>query len=157
MRVLSAIETPFINFIADPATFEISPEDENFFISAFVDDQADEDNYYRWKVFVNDELRNQPEELVLFDDRFTNGNKFKFDAGNVLFTQSDVTYFQHMSLSKTAFEYYQNIKAQTSNSTLRPNILPGIIPGNMRNKHDPDELVLGFFGASEVSMVLVNN
>lgn len=157
MPSLGPVEDPFINFIADPAEFEINPEDQNFFITAFIDDNESVDNYYRWKVYVNNELRNQPEELVLFDDRFTNGNKFKFDAGNVLFTESAIVYFQHMSLSKMAFEYYKNLKEQTSNSTLRPNILPGIISGNMRNQNDPDELVLGYFGASEVSTVMVNN
>ncbi|MEP3390644.1 MAG: DUF4249 domain-containing protein [Reichenbachiella sp.] len=155
MPALSAAEDAFVNFIADPADFEIDPEDENFFLSAFVDDDSATANYYRWKVYVNGELRNSPEELVLFDDQFTNGNKFKFDAGNVLFTQSDEAYFQHMSLSKGAFDYYNNLKEQISNSTLSPRVLPGIVEGNMANLDDSDELVLGYFGASEVSIVNV--
>lgn len=153
MPVLTQVEDAFINFIADPADFEIDPGDENFFVSAFVVDDPQTDNYYRWKVYVNNELRNQPEELVLFDDRFTNGNTFKYDAGNVVFTASDVPYFQHMSLSKGAYDFYLNLKEQTSNSTLSPRIQPGIIKGNMSNIDDPDELVLGYFGASEIVTV----
>ncbi|MEO9851314.1 MAG: DUF4249 domain-containing protein [Reichenbachiella sp.] len=153
MPSLTQVEDAFVNFIADPADFEIDAGDENFFISAFVLDDPNEDNYYRWKIFVNSELRNQPEELVLFDDRFTNGNKFKYDAGNVVFTESDIPYFQHMSLSKGAYDFYLNLKEQTSSSTLSPRIQPGIISGNMINENDPNELVLGYFGASEVITV----
>ena len=47
MPKLSAAEDAFVNFIADPADFEIKPEDENFFVSAFVDDDASVANYYR--------------------------------------------------------------------------------------------------------------
>ncbi|WP_422362282.1 DUF4249 domain-containing protein [Reichenbachiella sp.] len=157
MPELSVAEDAFVNFIADPADFEIDPEDENFFISAFINDDSTTSNFYRWKVYVNDQLRNSPEELVLFDDQFTNGNKFKFDAGNVLFTQADDAHFQHMSLSKEAFDYYKNIKEQVSNSTLSPRVLPGIVEGNMINVNDPNELVLGYFGASEVLNVNVDN
>lgn len=157
MPELGAVEDAFVNFIADPADFEIDPDDENFFISAFVNDDSTKANFYRWKVYVNDQLRNSPEELVLFDDEFTNGNKFKFDAGNVLFTQSDQAQFQHMSLSKGAFDYYKNIKEQVSNSTLSPRVLPGIVEGNMSNLDDSNELVLGYFGASAVSNITVDN
>jgi len=157
MPPLGVAEDAFVNFIADPADFKIDEDDQNFFVSAFVNDDVNTDNYYRWRVFVNDEFRNQPGELVLFDDQFTNGNKFKFDATNVLFTESDAAYFQHMSLSKGAFEYYNDIKAQTSNSTLSPRTQPGIILGNMSNQDDPDELILGYFGASEVSIVNTSN
>lgn len=153
MPGLSPVENAFVNFIADPADFNVDPEDENFFVTAFVDDDPDMNNYYRWKIYVNDELRNQPEELVLFEDRFTNGNKFKFDAGNVLFTETDLPYFEHMSMSKGAYDYYNELKAQTSNSTLSPSVIPGIIIGNISNQSDPSELVLGYFGASEVMLV----
>ncbi|MEP2023068.1 MAG: DUF4249 domain-containing protein [Reichenbachiella sp.] len=157
MPQLGAAEDAFINFISDPAEFEIDENDENFFVTAYIDDDSLTENYYRWKVFVNNELRNLPEELVLFDDRFTNGNKFKFDAANVLFTESDILYFQHMSMTKGAYEYYNAIKDQTSHSTLSPRIQPGIIIGNMSNRDDPNELVLGYFGASEVTTIHVDN
>lgn len=157
MPVLGLAEDAFVNFISDPVEFEIDPDDENFFISAFVDDDPSTSNYYRWKIYVNGQLRNSPEELVLFDDQFTNGNKFKFDAGNVLFTESDEAYFEHMSLSIGAYDYYKNLRDQISNSTLSPRVLPGIVEGNMTNLDDPDELVLGYFGASEISIVNVSN
>lgn len=157
MPHLGIAEDAFVNFIADPSEFEIDSNDENFFITAFINDDPSMENYYRWKVYVNDELRNQPEELVLFDDRFTNGNKFRFDAANVLFTEFDVAYFQHMSMSKSAFDYYNDLKAQTSNSTLSPRTQPGVIIGNMSNLNDPEELVLGYFGASEVELVNVED
>lgn len=157
MPILSDVEDVFINFIADPSEFEIESKDENFFISGFVNDDVKRSNFYRWKIFVNNELRNLPEELVLFDDEFTNGNKFKFDAGNVLFTQSDQVSLEHMSLSLTAYNYFKNIKDQTSSSTLTPRIQPGIILGNMINVNDPQEQILGFFGASEVKKIIVEN
>lgn len=155
MPKLPPVEDASISFISDPLRFEIKPNDNNFFISAFIDDDPGVDNYYRWKVFVNGRLRNSPEELILFNDRFTNGNRFKFDAGNVLFTQSDNPHFQHRSLSQKAYEYYVDMKEQTSNSTLSPRIQPGIIRGNIMLQNNPDELVLGYFGASQVVTIKV--
>ncbi|UXX79295.1 DUF4249 domain-containing protein [Reichenbachiella carrageenanivorans] len=152
---LSPVQDVFVDFVADPADFNVKPEDENFFVSAFVEDDVILENYYRWKVYVNNELRNKPEELVLFDDQFTNGNKFKYDASNVLFTAADQAQIQHMSLSKGAFEYYINIKEQTSSSALTPRIQPGIIKGNMSNPNNDNELVLGYFGASAVATIQV--
>lgn len=153
---LSPVHDAFIDFVADPADYNVEPEDENFFVSAFIEDDAAIENYYRWKVYVNNELMNKPEELVLFDDKFTNGNKFKFDASNVLFTESDQAYIQHMSLSKSAFEYYNNLKEQTSSSALTPRIQPGVIIGNMSNLSDDDELILGYFGASAIAIIQVD-
>lgn len=155
MPKLPPVENASIGFISNPLDFEIKSNDNNFFISAFINDDPDVDNYYRWKVFVNGRLRNLPEELILFNDRFTNGNRFKFDAGNVLFTQSDNPHFQHRSLSKKAYEYYVNMKDQTSNSTLSPRIQPGIIRGNISFQGNQDELVLGYFGASQVVTIKV--
>jgi hypothetical protein len=155
MNPLPPIEYAFISFLADPNEFEIGPEDENYFVSAFVVDDPDEDNYYRWKISVNDVLRNKSEELVLFDDQFTNGNDFKFDASNIVFTSSDEPKLLHMSLSKRAFEYYKLLKNQSDNSSLSPRIQPSILKGNMTNDNDPNELVLGYFGASEVQEVEV--
>lgn len=156
MPHLGTADEAFINFIADPADFNVDPQDENYFVSAFVDDNPQEDNFYRWKIYVNGELRNRPEELVLFDDEFTNGNRFKFDAGNVLFTENDIPYFEHMSLSKGAYDYYNNVKSLISNSTLSPRVIPGIVEGNISNVDNPDELVLGYFGASEVAVVEID-
>jgi len=153
---LSPIDEAYINFIADPAEFEIEPDDDNFFVSAFVNDDLANEDFYRWKVIVNEELRNRPEELVLFSDKFTNGNRFRFDAGNVLFNSSDQVHFIHMSLSKDAFEYYELLKDQTDNSTLTPKTQPAIIQGNINNIDDPQQLVLGYFGASEVVKVGVS-
>lgn len=155
MPELTTVDDAFINFIADPADFEIDENDQNFFVSAFIDDDPSVDNYYRWKVYVNGQLRNLPEELVLFDDRFTNGNRFKYDAGNVVFTELDKIYFEHLSLSKGAYDFYLDLKEQTSGSTLSPRIQPGIVEGNITNQNDPSQLILGYFGASEVVSVVV--
>lgn len=144
------LESTEISFLADPDIFEIGDDEDNYFVTGFVDDDGELSNYYRWKVFVGDVLQNRPDELTIFDDNTANGNVFRFDANNVLFKKDQVVRIEHSSLTASAYEYYSLLKRQTQNNQLEPRPLPAMILGNISNTNDSNELVLGYFGASEV-------
>lgn len=156
MTPVSTIDYALVNFVVDPNEFEVSPEDQNYYVSAFIQDEKDEDNYFRWKIFVDGELRNLPSELNLFNDEFTNGNRSKHDAVNVLFSEGRQIRIRNMSLTKQAFEYYSAIQDQADNSTFTPRSNPSAIIGNIQNVNNSDELILGYFGASQVEEIELN-
>lgn len=139
-----------ISFLNDPDIFEIADDEDNYFATGFVQDEVELSNFYRWKIYVDGKLKNRPTEITLFDDNFSNGNTFRFDASNVLFKKNQLVQIEHYSLTIAAYEFYSSIKRQTENDQLEPRPIPAIIKGNVYNLNDSNELVLGYFGASEV-------
>mgnify|MGYP000064799044 CR=1 FL=1 len=153
---LSSIDYAFISHVADPNKFEIEPDEQNYYVSAFVHDDPKVDNFFRWKIFVDNELRNLPSELSLFNDTFTNGNRSRQDATNVLFVEGRQIKIRNMSITRRAFEYFDAIQSQADNSTFSPRSNPAAIIGNIRNVKDSTELILGYFGVSQVEEVELN-
>ncbi|UXP31373.1 DUF4249 domain-containing protein [Reichenbachiella agarivorans] len=150
---LPKIDSSFVSFVVDPSRFEVQENQANYYVSAMIQDQPNVRNYFRWKVYVNGVLRNTPSELVLFDDLFLDGNRFRVDANNVLFKKGDSVSVVQYSLSEQAYNYYVQLKGQTDNSTLTPNAKPSILEGNISSLSSPEIQVFGYFGASEAQVV----
>lgn len=150
LHPLSEITNVSYDFFFNP----ILPIDDinakRYFVQAFINDIANVNNFYRWKITVNNVLRNKPEDLLLFDDKFTDGITFRVRANTIIMKKNDVVILEHRSLTKNAFNYFQQISVQLS-SGLIPNTLPVIILGNIKNVNDSTEIVLGYFGASAIS------
>ena len=127
---------------------------QNFYLRGVITDIKQERNFFRWKIMVNGIERNRPEELILFDDQFTNGNIFPFEADNVLFAESDSVELWHMSLSQRAYDYFSQLKSLTTNETFGPSIQPAQLKGNLIVE-GTGEVVLGYFGASQVNVLEV--
>lgn len=147
------IDSAFTSFLVDPEQYAVNEDQENYYLSALINDEEGTRNYYRWKIYVNGELQSRSSDLFLFDDLFTDGNRFRVDASNVLFALGDSISFEQYSLTSGAYEYYEAIQAQTANNTLGPNAKPTNIVGNMQNISDPDQEIFGYFGASQVQLV----
>ncbi|PIB35161.1 hypothetical protein BFP72_06995 [Reichenbachiella sp. 5M10] len=153
MDALSTVDSSFVSFVVDPNAYQVKEEQDNYYISGLVDDDPSKRNYYRWKVYVNGELRNLPSELVLFDDILTINGTLRVDASNVLFKKGDSVSFEHMSLTEAAYNYYLSVQSQTNNDALEPTAKPGTVLGNVINVSSPNEQVHGYFGASDVQIV----
>ncbi|MCV9386155.1 DUF4249 domain-containing protein [Reichenbachiella ulvae] len=153
LGVVSPVDSVFSSFLVDPDAFDISNQQPNYYISALIDDDPNVRNFYRWKVYVNGEEQKTANDLILFDDLITNGNRFRMDANNVLFTIDDSVSFKNLSLSEAAYNYYVAVQLQTVNSTLEPNVRPTNIIGNIKNMTHPDQEVFGFFGVSDVQVI----
>ncbi len=145
-----------VEFVADPEEVDLEPGEPNYYVSGFIRDQLDIRNYYRWQIFVNDSLRNIPEDLVLFDDLFTDGNIFRFDASNVLFTPSDKVVVRHMSLGQETYYYYVQLKDLTGTDLVGPIFRSFALEGNLTEINQGEE-VLGVFGTSDVRYVEVQS
>jgi len=150
LNPLSEISNVSSDFFFDPGLSVDDIDAKIYFVQALINDISNVNNYYRWKITVNGILRNKPEELLLFDDKFTDGATFRIRASNVTMELNDVVVLEHRSLTQSAFVYFQQISSQLS-SGLVPNTPPAIIFGNIINVSDSTEVVLGYFGASAVS------
>lgn len=148
---LPRLDSVFIRELVDDFENQGNPNLNFYFMSGLIDDVADEENYYRWRIYVNGVVRNEPEEMVLFDDDFTDGNLFQFDASNVLFQSDDEVFVEHISLGENAYQFFLRLRDLTSNvESAITKSYP--IRGNMRDINGEQE-VLGIFSASSVQWV----
>ncbi|MBX2967632.1 MAG: DUF4249 domain-containing protein [Cyclobacteriaceae bacterium] len=146
-----------------------------FRIMVQVDDPDDERNYYRWKArgifeffsFVGETflqcwapVARLESTVQVMDDAYTNGNTFIEAIAVIPYDRP--TYYQvtvqQQALTREAFEFWSKVKDQQTNTGSIFDPIPSQIKGNIYNIDDPDEIVLGFFGASSMveETVLIN-
>ncbi|MCU0355470.1 MAG: DUF4249 domain-containing protein [Cytophagales bacterium] len=86
-------------------------------------------------------------------DQFVNGNKVRKQAVTTIPYDSRAPYYlliEQRSLGNNAYRFWNSVRSQ-SNATGGPfDVPPAPTLGNIRNANNPNERVLGFFGASGV-------
>lgn len=138
------------DFFFDPGVSIDDNEARKYYLIGQVNDIPNINNYYRWKINVNGIDRNGPDDIFLFDDKFSDGLLFEIEAINVTMQIGDIVELQHMSMTESAYKYYEQLSEQLSSGII-PNTPPAIIFGNIENINDSTEVVLGYFGASAIS------
>ena len=141
---------PDLEDVSIDSFLDVINSEPNFFVKGFILDEPSIRNFYRWRVFVNGNLQNTPDDLIVFNDKFTDGRRFENRADNILLNENDVVILEHWSLSEGAFRYYELLISQTKSDFGGTNTPPAIVHGNLSNINDNSETVLGFFGASEI-------
>lgn len=123
-----------------------------YFPVVFVDEFEEKGDFYRWKIARNEQFFNSPEDIILQTDRFVNGNLFKNEFKEYLFESGDSSTVRIESLTEDAYNFLRFFRRQTTDLGTSGGTNPGALRGNMQNINDPDKVVLGYFGASAVSM-----
>ncbi len=138
-----------------------------FKLSVKVDDPEDERNYYRWKIsgiyeffsFIGETFfqcwvpvsRLEP-SIRIKNDAYFNGNTLIEPL--VVIPYDRPTYYmamvKQMSLSPEAYNFLEEVRKQQANTGSIFDPIPSQIRGNIFNTENPNELVMGFFGASSV-------
>ncbi|MEQ9286503.1 MAG: DUF4249 domain-containing protein [Cyclobacteriaceae bacterium] len=144
------LDTVFFDTSFDPTLPITDPDAKVYFVKGSIADIPNVKNFYRWKMYINDTLKDKPEELVIFDDKFTDGNTFEAKVTDILLKNGDQLKLEQWSLTEGAFDFYSLLVSQISSDQIGPSTPPSAVTGNMRNINDPDDIVLGYFGASEV-------
>ena len=116
-------------------------------------DFADQPNFYRWRIYINGALQNKPENMALGVDDFVDGNSLQVDLGFYESTSLDVFTIEQLSLTEKGFEYLEQLTIQTLSLGTVFSPAPAPVPGNLFNVDDPNEQVLGYFGASSLTSV----
>lgn len=125
--------------------------EEGFY--AFFDFQEDpsEKNAFRIVQFYDDSLANAPSDIIAFDDEFFNGDYVDSLNFSEKLEVGDKYKVQIWSLSAGAVNYLGEFADQASGTGGPFDVPPAPIYGNVFNVNDPDELVWGYFSASDIN------
>jgi len=145
------LDDEFITGFNIYATFQDPPEERNFFMWKNYGEYLPE--------FYGEDLPRRPLDISiqLVSDNFSNGNLI---TDQVAFIKEDcvrlnseflVRIEQH-SLTREAFQFFQLLQEQTSIDGDIFDPPPATLRGNMINLTNPDEPVIGYFRASDVSL-----
>lgn len=90
----------------------------------------------------------------IMSDRFINGASLKVPMVTIPYDTKDPYFIlvEKRSLTESAYKFWKNVSTQVQNSGGIFDSPPITIRGNVYNVDDPDDQVLGYFGASSVVM-----
>jgi hypothetical protein len=123
-------------------------EQFEYYLNATITDDARENNFFRWQLKRNQQKLENPEDLVLFSDRFVNGEIFNYRLSRIIFVPGDSVTIKQSSLSTNAYNYYNLLFQQATKLGQASGTAPALLKGNLINPDDNSELVLGYFRAS---------
>lgn len=135
--------------------FEYKPkalfEEEGYYVFIGLMDPAGIKNFYRWKYYVNGVLQNSPDYFVIQNDDLIDGAdlfdiQFNFEPLEV----GDHVRIEQYALSENAFDFLSILREQVTSGRGTFDAPPAPIRGNIINKNNPDENVLGYFGISDI-------
>jgi len=108
-------------------------------------------NYYRWKVYKNEELMDAPNEMYVSDNQLFSGQMVEgLNFSKRTFFLGTTVRVEQMSISGGAFRFFsQTILQWSTGSPL--DTPPAPIIGNIYKVNNPNEYALGYFGASSVT------
>jgi hypothetical protein len=115
--------------------------DQNLESNAFFDYECDS---FCWDIFLG-------VNLDIFSDIYTNGlpQKNKLVAQVPLFQSNPcLVVVEQFSLNPNAYRYLKLLQDQSINTGTLADTPPAPIKGNIINKNDPSQLILGYFTAS---------
>jgi hypothetical protein len=113
-----------------------------------VQDPIDVSNYYRLKVYQNGELFEDPEFIILENDRFFNGKLFRNDLINFEFDLGDTIRIELLSISKSTYDFYAQFIRQSTLLGTSSGTAPATLEGNLTDISNQDRRVLGFFSTT---------
>lgn len=118
---------------------------DEYLLNALITDPPGVSNFYRWQIIRNGEVLRQPNDIILFSDRFVDGTTFEFQLPKMLFKSGDSITVRHISISENAFDYLNLILAQSTRLGQATGTAPATLQGNLVNVAEPNEIVLGYF------------
>lgn len=124
---------------------------DDYIIRIETNDSSRIGDFYRWKLYKNDQILGTLADVFLRSDRLFNGNRFDVAFDVFLFEAGDTCRVEQFSLTETAFDFFRLIQIQASDVGESNSTAPTEVIGNIRNVNDSDEEVLGFFYATSTT------
>lgn len=111
-KLNSPVSIDSINFYYEDSPFF----DNGYYINVYLTDPANIANYYRLKYAKNGEVQNSIDDLILFYDRFVDGNKIEVNIFNQPFELDDTITVELISLDSSAYEYLRTFQELVNNN-----------------------------------------
>ena len=110
-------------------------------------DPTGETNYYQIKTVVNGIPNDKGENILVFDDRFSNGNKIRIPIFTTEFKLNDKVEIELLSIDKKVYDYFNTLSTLVSNGN------NSAAPANPLTNWSNG--ALGYFGAVSSSKKVV--
>lgn len=141
---------------------ENDDKERSYTILLTANEFPNERNYYRWKLYVNDSLRDEPTDLSFASDEFLQQDRGRVERTVIYFGQfeiGDTLRVEQFSISERYFDFLTLVQLQTAFVGGLFDTAPAPILGNVVNAKDPSDYAFGFFNASaiEEGTVVVEN
>lgn len=105
-------------------------------------------NYYRFKIFENDSLYNEPGDYLIQSDEFLQAKIDTLQLSNYSFDLTDTVRIEMYSLNRDVFEYYNQLVELLFNDGGLFSSPPRNPDTNIINVTNPNDPPLGFFQVS---------
>lgn len=148
------ISTPTLDSLY--SRFVGEDEDGEAEYSIFFDstDPPNETNFYRWKLTVNDSLRDDPIDLFFADDQFVSGPIRETELTFIPVRLGDSILVEMQSISEGHYIFLNELLQQTL--SFGPFATPpASIKSNLINVDNPEDRALGYFGAIGVDRLKI--
>ncbi|WP_066508102.1 DUF4249 domain-containing protein [Rufibacter sp. DG15C] len=179
IQELEFIFKEFVEVVKNGAGENVEKKTPAFEVSVTVNDPANAQNAYRWETEGIFQYQTNPPEILpppasicwsyagrinkqieAIDDSRTNGQRIKLPVAVVPFdlqTRYQAIVRQY-SLTPKAYEFWRLYRQQQTSVGSITDPAPAQIRGNLFNVKDPSEVVIGYFGTSEVNekFIIIN-
>lgn len=128
--------------------------EEGYYAYLFVPEPAGVGDYYRFKVYKNDTLANQPEDLTVAYDKLVDGNRIdNLRLNDKPYKKNDKIKVEILAITEDHFQFYVELEAQINNGGMnaRP---PANVRTNIFNKNPKGSKAVGYFGGMSVSSAM---
>ena len=90
--------------------------DAGYYLKIWFFDPASIQNYYRIQVYRNGLLKRSMDDLIVFNDRYVDGNKVEISLFNDPYYLNDTVLVQLISLDKNAYDYFATLGELINNN-----------------------------------------
>ncbi len=90
--------------------------DAGYYLKIHLTDPLEAQNFYRIKVYKNGILRNSNDDILLFNDRYVNGNKIDISLFNDPYKLKDTILVQLVTLDEKVYDYYKTFSELLNNN-----------------------------------------
>ncbi len=176
LKPTTGVENIYYEFVNGSPGIE-----EGFYVYVDTKDPVDTEEYYRWNwVNYTPEVYCRIDEITGFgnnccsncwkisscngcvniaSDRLSNGNTISRQLLAIVpytSTSKYFLYYEQQSLTREAYKFWKSLEEQSKNVGGIFDKPPATVRGNIFNVADEDEIVLGYFGASDIKPAAIN-
>jgi len=111
-KLNTAVKIDSVRFYYEDSPFF----DAGYYVNIYLLDPPEVENFYRLKYSKNGNPQNTIDDLILFDDRYVDGNTIEVTLFNQAFELNDTVTLQLISLDESAYEYLRTFQELVNNN-----------------------------------------
>lgn len=131
--------------------------DKGYYIQYFGPEPVGTGDYYRFKMYVNGKLRNQPSDLAFTSDQLVDGHYInELELSSEPCDEGDTVKIETLSLTEDTYQFYLELQAQMQNGGLFSPPFANVRTNIVNNNSASDKKAVGYFrcvGLSSASII----